>query len=148
MFGPSILVAPFYEKQHSKRSVTLPPGNWYNFYTGKLAGNGKTIQVTADGRIPLFVKEGALVPMLAENITQTREAYGAPLEVRHYGKSAGSFDLYEDDGKTFNYQKGVYRIRTLSVSKKADGFQGAEKVSGDKEIMMFGPVVKWSFMTQ
>jgi len=148
MFGPSILVAPFYENQHSKRSVVLPPGNWYDFYTGELAGNGKTITVKADGRIPLFVKEGALIPMLAENITNTREAYGMPLEVRHYGKAAGTFNLYEDDGKTFDYEKGAYRIRTLSVGKTASGLQGSEKVSRDKGPAMFGPVKEWAFMTR
>ena len=147
MFGPSILVAPFYEKQHSKRTVILPPGNWYDFYTGELAGNGKTITVEADGRIPLFVKEGALIPMLAENIVNTREAYGMPLEVRHYGTTGGTFNLYEDDGKTFDYEKGAFRIRSLSISKKANGFQGLETVSRDKAPALFGPVAKWTYMT-
>ncbi|MDH3346178.1 MAG: DUF5110 domain-containing protein [Kiritimatiellaceae bacterium] len=148
MFGPSILVAPFYDKQHSKRTVILPPGNWYDFYTGELAGNGKTITVEADGRMPLFVKEGTLIPMLAENITNSRDAYGMPLEVRHYGKTGGSFDLYEDDGKTFDYEQGAYRIRTLTVSKKDNGFQGSETISRDEAPALFGPVQTWSFMTK
>ncbi|MBT5925211.1 MAG: alpha-xylosidase [Verrucomicrobia bacterium] len=36
MFGPSILVAPFYEDQAMKRAVQLPQGNWYDFYSGNL----------------------------------------------------------------------------------------------------------------
>ena len=40
MFGPSILVAPYYEQQTLKRAVRLPRGNWYDFYTGEFVGNG------------------------------------------------------------------------------------------------------------
>ena len=40
MFGPSILVAPYYEQQTLKRTVRLPRGNWYDFYTGEFVGNG------------------------------------------------------------------------------------------------------------
>ena len=148
MFGPSILVAPFYEESHSKRTVSLPQGNWYDFYTGELAGNNQTITVTADeNRTPLYVKEGAVIPMLAENILNTRDAYGMPLEVRHYGKQGGAFELYEDDGKTFDYEQGAYGLRTLSVTKKGDELKGLEAVTKEGT-PMFGPVEKWTFMTK
>jgi alpha-glucosidase (family GH31 glycosyl hydrolase) len=147
MFGPSIMVAPFYEKQAVKRTVQLPQGNWYDFYTGKLAGNGKTITVTAQelkDRIPLFVKEGAVIPMLTKAVNTTKEAYGHSLEVRTYGKNGGSFDLYEDDGKTFDYQKGKFRIRRISVS--ADG-KISEKITKDGAASMFGAVKNVKMMS-
>ena len=56
MMGPSILVAPVFAGQKS-RKVVLPRGNWYDFYTGDLAGSGKTITIkTKLAQIPLFVK--------------------------------------------------------------------------------------------
>lgn len=119
MFGPSIMVAPFYENQSTERTVQLPAGNWYDFYTGNLVGNKTTITVTAEGlrdRIPLFVKEGAVIPMLAEDVNNTQDVYEKNLDVRIYGTPNGSFDLYEDDGKTFAYDKGEYRIRQLVVT--------------------------------
>jgi alpha-D-xyloside xylohydrolase len=71
--------------------------------------------------MPLFVRDGAVVPMLKEPVTNTGRAYGQALEVRHYGSAPGSFDLFEDDGKTFDYERGRYRIRRLRVEAGEGG---------------------------
>jgi len=141
MFGPSILAAPFYGKGGWSREVALPAGNWYDFYTGELVGNGgRVTRASASGRIPLFVREGAVIPMLKESVTNTDRAYGRPLEVRHYGRTSGTFDLYEDDGKTFDYEKGRYRIRRVTVIVGADGRASlAESIIRDGGPAMFGP---------
>ena len=143
MFGPSILVAPYYEKQLSKRSVKLPKGNWYDFYTGEFAGNGTTIDVSSPERIPLFVKEGAVIPMLSESVDNSDNAYGHPLEVRHYGKENGSFELYEDDGKSFDYEKGIFSLRNFSF-KGGKGFETISKPGPS----LFGAVEQWVEMTR
>jgi alpha-D-xyloside xylohydrolase len=148
MFGPSILVAPFYEGLAKQRSVALPAGNWYSFYSGEFAGNNTRVVVKNDGRIPLYVKEGAVIPMLKEVVGNTEKVYGQPLEVRHYGKSAGSAELYEDDGKTFDYDRGEFGRRKLTVVKDGNGFKGSESVLESNGPEMFGPVTKWTFMTK
>ncbi len=138
MFGPSLLVAPFYEKQATKRQVALPAGNWYDFYSGKFAGSNTNITVTAEAlkdRIPLFAKDGAVIPMLADAVQNAEAAYGKPLEVRVYGTRDGAFRLYEDDGKTFDFQRGSYRHRTLGV-KDGKMIETLEKTDGPA---MFGP---------
>ena len=117
MFGPDILVAPFINSQ-TERKVNLPEGNWYNFYTGKLAGNGTTIVVTAeqlDDMPPLFVKEGSLIPMLKDSFNRTKDIEGAAIEIRHYGTEYRSCQLYEDDTTTFDYMKGIYNLYEFSV---------------------------------
>ena len=149
MFGPSILVAPFYEELATKREVILPKGDWYDFYTGKFVGNGTTITVTAESlnnKTPLFVKDGAIIPMLSETVENTKDAYGKDLEVRIYGKADGEFSLYEDDGKTFNYEKGEFRVRKLTMSQSSK--TGKEEVIIDKAPKMFGNITKWNFMTK
>lgn len=152
MFGPSIMVAPFYERRSVTRQVQLPAGNWYDFYTGKFVGNNITITVTAKDlgdRIPLFVKEGAVIPMLTKAVNQTDKAYGHPLEVRFYGKTDGRFTLYEDDGKTFNYEKGQHRTRHLAVRKDQTGqFKLTEKITKKDGPVMFGPIEKLKVMTK
>jgi alpha-D-xyloside xylohydrolase len=152
MFGSSIMVAPFYESQSITRRVQLPSGNWYEFYSGKFVGNNKTITVTAKDmgdRIPLFVKEGAVIPILTKAVNQTDKAYGHPLEVRHYGKTNGSFALYEDDGKTFNYEKGQYRRRHLAVSKDQSGqYELTERITKKDGPVMFGSIEKLKIMTK
>lgn len=117
MFGPDILVAPFINKQ-TERKVNLPKGNWYNFHTGKLAGNGTTITVTAEltnDLPPLFVKEGSLIPMLKDPVNRTRDMQGAAIEIRHYGTEYRSCQLYEDDTTTFDYLEGQYNLYEFSV---------------------------------
>jgi len=152
MFGPSIMVAPFYESQSVTRQVQLPAGNWYEFYSGKFVGNNKTITVTAKdmgNRIPLFVKEGAVIPILTKAVNQTDKAYGHPLEVRYYGKTNGSFTLYEDDGKTFNYEKGQHRTRHLAVSKDQTGqYKLTERITKKDGPVMFGSIEKFRIMTK
>ena len=147
MFGPSIMVAPFYGEQATERSVQLPAGNWYDFYTGQLVGNNTRITVTAEqlnDRTPLFVKEGAVIPMLSKAVVNSRDAKGHDLIVRHYGKTVGSFELYEDDATTFDYQRGASRIRTIAV----DANGKSEVQSEGRGPALFGDITKVLQMTK
>jgi alpha-D-xyloside xylohydrolase len=141
MFGPSILVAPFYGKADWSREIALPAGKWYDFYTGAFLGNGGRVSIRSDsGRIPLLVRDGAVIPMLKDPVPNTSRAYGQALEVRHYGTAPGAFDLFEDDGTTFDYERGRYRIRRLSVEAGESGrLSLAEIMVKDDAEPMFGP---------
>lgn len=146
MFGPSIMVAPFYGKNAIERSVTLPAGDWYDFYTGAYVGNNETVTVTAEAlkdRIPLYVKDGSVIPMLTKPVLQSRDARGADLIVRHYGKTSGSFELYEDDANSFDYLQGTYRIRTLQVDP--EGKLNIETTGQGPEL--FGEIIETVHMT-
>lgn len=115
MMGPSILVAPVFTGEKT-RKVILPKGNWYDFYTGELAGNGQTITIQAKlEQIPLFVKDGGIIPMTTpvNNILSSEDS--VELHVRHYGQKSGSFMLYDDDGRTFDYEKGIFSLTDLQV---------------------------------
>jgi alpha-D-xyloside xylohydrolase len=119
MMGPSILVAPVFTGQ-TERKVVLPKGNWYDFYTGALMGNGETITIkTKLELIPLFVKDGAIIPMLSSK--ELKDSDNTSLEVRHYGTKENTFQLYNDDGETFNYEKGDNTLLELKVVKGKDG---------------------------
>ena len=69
-------------------------------------------------RVPLFVKEGAVIPLLSKSVVNTEQAIGHPLELRHYGRQSGRCSLYEDDGKTYAYETGVFRRRAFTVSEQ------------------------------
>ena len=141
MFGPDIMVAPFYN-QSTERQVKLPKGNWYDFYTGQLVGNNEEIKVTAEQTNdlpPLFVKEGSLIPMLKDPANRTKDIIGAELEIRHYGKTDATCSLYEDDGETFGFEKGLYNLRKFSVEKRPNGtFKFSETLVREKSKPMFG----------
>lgn len=72
MAGEYLLVAPMFAGQ-TERTVMLPKGNWYDFYTGKYVGNGERITVSPGlDRIPVFVKDGAIIPFMELRFTLLR----------------------------------------------------------------------------
>ena len=143
MMGEYLLVAPLFANQ-TGRDIVLPKGNWFDFYSGEFAGNGEIVHVKAEFvQIPLFVKDGGIIPMIAP-IRQTSEwKDNMPLEVKVYGNKDGVFDVYDDDGKSFDYQKGEYSIKRLNVegkSGKIEDIHNSDQWSYNE--------IKWQFMTE
>lgn len=69
LFGDDLLVAPVVERGASERVVQLPEGDWLDWWTGERHAGDRVITVTAPlGTLPLFVRAGALVPMLRPTI--------------------------------------------------------------------------------
>jgi alpha-glucosidase (family GH31 glycosyl hydrolase) len=143
MMGESMLVAPIFGWK-TERDVVLPMGNWYDFYTGKYVGNGEVIHIdTGLEKIPLFIKDGAIIPMMPA-IRQTLEwKENMPIEIRVYGEKDNDFELYDDDGTTFNYQKGNYSIKKLTVH---NGDGAIEDIKNDGP-WTYGDI-SWNFMTE
>jgi alpha-D-xyloside xylohydrolase len=106
MFGPALLVAPVTDQGSTSRSVYLPAGtDWYNFWTNEKVHGGQTITVAAPiDTIPLFVRAGSIIP-LGEPVESTNEQQKIA-EVRVYPGADGEFVLYQDDGTTYDYEKG------------------------------------------
>lgn len=121
MAGRNLLVAPLFAGQKS-RLVTLPKGNWYDFYTGEFVGNGQQI-TAAPGldRIPVYVKDGGIVPMMPARLHAPKAGETVPIEVRYYGSKPGLYQLYDDDGETFDYERGQYSFREIRVTKNEKG---------------------------
>ena len=116
MFGPALLVAPVTDQGHTTRDVYLPAGtDWYNFWTNERVHGGQTITVDAPiDIIPLFVRSGSILP-LGEPVESTNEAQKIAA-LRIYPGVDGDFDLYEDDGATYNYEKGQSQLTHLHWS--------------------------------
>lgn len=119
MVGDNLLVAPLFAGD-KERTVVLPEGKWYDFYTGELAGESEVITVNGDTkRIPVYVKDGGIVPLWPAEAKTDGRKY--PLEIRHYGSKPSTYELYDDDGETYDYEKGDYVRITLKVDVDADG---------------------------
>jgi alpha-D-xyloside xylohydrolase len=144
MMGPSILVAPVFTGQ-KERDILLPNGDWFDFYTGEYAGNGETITIqTTLEQIPLLVKDGAIIPML----TAIGKDETAPsLEVRHYGKKENTYLLYNDDGVSYDYEKGEYSLTALTVKKRKDGKWTGNTKSLHNDTFNYDPII-WRWMTK
>jgi alpha-D-xyloside xylohydrolase len=135
MYGPAILVSPVTAAGATSRSVYLPAGTWYDFWTGAPQTGGA--QVTADAplsKIPLYIKGGSIVPMgpKIQYATQSVD----PLEIRIYKGADASFTLYEDEGDTYSYETGEHAEITftwkdatqqLTIGARSGSFTGMLK---------------------
>jgi len=114
MFGDWILVAPVISTELFA-GVYLPKGEWYRLSSQqKFEGNQFLIADAPLTDLPVFIKEGAIIPM-QHIIQNTNEQGDGILELHIWnGKEASEFVYYEDDGTSYNYQKGSYYKRVIS----------------------------------
>lgn len=147
LFGDSLLVAPIPPGAKS-RKVLLPAGKWYDFHTGRYAGANETIEVAPTlATMPVFVKDGALIPMIGPRLHAPAAGEVVPLEVRHYGEAPGRILLYDDDGETFDFEQGAFSWTGLSAAKDATGkWAGTVSPATSGRKWSYGEVT-WTFMT-
>ena len=92
----------------------LPKGTlWYDFWTNQTYKGGQdvTLQTTLD-RVPMFVRAGSILP-LGPEMQYVGEKAWDNLEIRIYPGADGTFTLYEDEGDSYNYEKGIYSTITF-----------------------------------
>ena len=137
MFGPAFLVNPVTQPKAVSRSVYLPaPTAWTNFWTGESSTGGKRMESPAPRQtIPLFIRAGSVIP-LGPDLQYADEKPAEPIELRIYPGENGSFTLYEDEGDSYRYEKGVYATidfawddakKTLTIGQRKGDFPGMLK---------------------
>ncbi|MFF1401751.1 DUF5110 domain-containing protein [Streptomyces sp. NPDC058294] len=123
--GPDFLVAPVYEDSDTRDGIYLPKGTWTDYRTGRTY-RGPT---TLDGyhapldTLPLFVREGAIVPMWPRGTTswQTRDRHELDWDLYPAAHGTSHYTLYEDDGVTRAYAEGAAATQRVSVREDARG---------------------------
>jgi len=147
MTGEYLLIAPLFAGQKF-RTVVLPHGKWFDFYTGEFAGEGEVITVTPGlSVIPVYVKDGGIIPMMKPSLHAPGAGEKFDLEIRHYGTAPGSYLLYDDDGVTYDYEKGIYSWRELNVVKDKKGkLSGSVSAAEEGKPDNIGKIT-WKFMT-
>lgn len=117
MFGDNILIAPVLHEGEREKSIYLPAGNWYNYFTKEkyVGGTYYCIEVALED-IAVFVKEGSIIPVYKEHINFIGEKHvEITLEIF---KGQGKLTYYEDDGISLDYKKGkfnIYEIESLNT---------------------------------
>jgi alpha-glucosidase len=142
-FGPSILVAESPQPDDiAPYEVHLPPGVWYDYWTGtkldRRAAVGSQDQEIRDAKadtlpplmvhpgladLPVYARAGAIIPM--QPLVQSTDQHpDGPLTLRVFAPVAGeacSGDIYQDDGKTYDFRRGAYLRLHITCSVAADG---------------------------
>ena len=148
MAGEYLLIAPLFTGQ-TERKVVLPRGKWFDFYTGDYAGDGEVISVSPGlSRIPVFVKDGGIIPMMRTMLHAPEPGQKFDLEILYYGNKPGKYMLYDDDGVTFDYEKGICSWREIRV-EPGKGGKLSGTISGVRKSMPDNiGKVSWKYMTK
>ena len=122
MFGPAFLVAPVTEQGSTSREVYLPAGaGWYNYWTNERFEGGQIVKVDAPiDIIPLFIRAGSIV-VLGSPIASTSQEQRIA-KIRIYPGADADFALYSDDGTTYGYEQGDFKVTKLHWDDSAKKF--------------------------
>jgi alpha-D-xyloside xylohydrolase len=137
MFGPSLLINPVDAYKQRSRELYLPEcAGWYDFYSGKWYEGGQTIIADAPyERMPVFVKAGSIIPF-GPSLQYTSDKPADTITLNVYTGADASFNLYEDEGTNYNYEKGKYtnilfgyneQTGMLTIGKRKGEFDGMLK---------------------
>jgi len=119
LFGREILVAPVYEQGKRERELFLPVhSKWIEYWTGKTYEGGQTISVQAPlGQIPLFVKQGAIIPR-REYARSIEEGTNDLLTLEIFAGANSNFRLIEDDGTSNDYLQGKFALTNIEYQEE------------------------------
>ncbi len=132
MLGPAFMACPVSEYKARSREVYFPEGLWYDFYSGKAVSGRRLLVPAPYGRMPLYVREGSIVPIGPAMEWSDEKPADKILLLVYAGKDA-DFTLYEDDGLTYGYEKGAYstipihwddEARVLNLGQREGSFPG------------------------
>lgn len=144
MIGDCLLIAPMFVGQ-MEREVLLPEGVWFGLETGERFVGGEIIRILCGvERIPLFVKEGSILPLMQALPHAPRPGERIAVELVHFGEAHGEYMLYDDDGETYQYEGGDFSWTKLAVSEVEKGSLRGEHhiIAGDK---MRYDIVGWQY---
>ncbi len=121
MLGDALLVAPVVQEGATAREVTLPEGEWLDWWTGERHNGHATLTVAAPlDHLPLFMRAGSLVPSEEGETLTLRLAL--PRD-----RQAFDFTLYSDAGDG----DGESRLDRFEVVASDEGWTLTRSESGD-----------------
>lgn len=135
--GRNFFVAPITVKKNPiinrvVKKVFIPNGIWFDFLQGKKYNGNKTYDnFYRDEDYPIFVKAGSIIPM-NNNI---KEDIPTTLELNIYPLDNGEYELYEDDGYSNNYKKGLYMITNFNYQYEKDNYTFSIKRKDGKNLI-------------
>jgi alpha-glucosidase len=120
MFGDAFLVAPKLREGPDPVHVTLPAGDWFDFWSGKPLKGGRELEVNATlDVLPLYVRAGSIIPEqpLIQHVGETPQG---PLRLHIFPGAGCHGSIYADDGESFAYKRGELQrtMFTCNVSTK------------------------------
>lgn len=140
LLGRNLLIAPILQPGGMARSVYLPRGQWFDFWTGARHAGGVHHCVEAPlDKIPLFVRAGTILPM-AETRSHVGDHEPETILLHVWPEDDGSLGWYDDDGRTGAFACGNFQRRTI-VSRATP--RGGTLILGGREGTYVGDTRTW-----
>ena len=124
MFGDALLVSPIVERNLPVHKFYLPPGTWFDYFSGKQVEGGQEIAVDADSKtwqdIPVYVRAGSIfATQPADHGNELSPAAPLVLDILPSPARTAAFLVYDDDGHTYDYEKGDYFRQEVTATRSA-----------------------------
>ncbi|SEU23654.1 glycoside hydrolase family 31 protein [Paenibacillus sp. NFR01] len=119
MLGSQVLVAPVTRPDTNVRAVYLPVGRWFDYWTDQVLEGGRHVLVQAPlDVLPIYVKEGAILPHVPGRLTtgEPEEELVLHVYLPQPGADAAEYTLYEDDGGSFDYSRGALYEQRITAA--------------------------------
>ena len=125
MFGDALLVSPVVEPAETAHTLYLPGGRWIDFWSGSVIEGGKEITVPVDAQawddIPLYIRDGSIIAtQTAEVGYDIKPRVPLILDVFPSSRREAQFSVYDDDGHTYAYEKGIYFQQRIAASVRGE----------------------------
>ena len=123
MLGDNLLIAPVLLSTDKFKKFYLPEGRWYDWNENKSVTGGEwcVIEVPLD-KIPIFIKEGGIIPM-QEIQNYVGEKKIEQLEFLIFPSNKSIYTFYEDDGASYEYEKGKYNLTKMTLEKNSNAIK-------------------------
>ena len=122
MFGRDILVANVIEQGAKTKRIYLPSGcKWYDYNDNfKCYEGGQIIEIPVDmTSIPMFIREGAIIPFADNQLMSMEREHTTKLHITMAPGIDSYYTLYDDDGVSNDFQKGIFRKTQIKMSGKS-----------------------------
>ncbi|MDT0688918.1 glycoside hydrolase family 31 protein [Salegentibacter sp. F188] len=118
LLGESLMICPVTTKGAKTRVVYLPEGKWINYWTGEKFDGQQYLNVLCPlEEMPIFVKAGAIIPTQeVVNYVGERKINQTKLDI--YPEGSSYFQLYDDDGRSLEYQDGHFSTTKIESIKE------------------------------
>jgi alpha-glucosidase (family GH31 glycosyl hydrolase) len=140
LFGPDLLVAPYTSladpnTRLSRQVVWLPPGDWYDFFSGRHYAGGSWQALYGDlAEVPVFARAGAVV-VLGPRVGWGGVDVPASLHVHCFAGADGRFTLFEDSGDGIAYRQGAYALTEIRQTWQGTGLSiTVQAATGDASL--------------
>lgn len=122
-FGDDLIINPVTkpigkDSLFTIQNTWLPKGNWFEWATGTVLEGNRIVQRKFKlDEIPIYVKEGAIIPM-QQKMKNTSDKKVDPLVLNVFPGNEGSTKIYDDEGNNQNFKDGKYSFTKVHYTKK------------------------------